>query len=73
MTLGISTSLFTQIHVLISLIGIASGFVVLFGRLEELNRLRRHHRRDRVLVDQLRMRITPQQDAEIVEPSDNSL
>jgi hypothetical protein len=30
MTLGISTSLFTQIHVLISLIGIASGFVVLY-------------------------------------------
>src|SRR5437868_7736039 len=33
MTLGIPTGLFLQIHVLISLAGIASGFVVLYGLL----------------------------------------
>jgi hypothetical protein len=33
MTWGISTALFTQIHVFLSLIGIASGFVVLFALL----------------------------------------
>src|SRR6185437_8898914 len=48
-------------------------FVVLFRRLEELNRLRRHHGRDRMLVDELRMRVAPQQDAEIVEPGDDPL
>lgn len=31
MILGLSTSTFTTLHVIISLIGIASGFVVLFG------------------------------------------
>jgi hypothetical protein len=31
MILGISTTLFTQIHVAISLIGIATGFIVAFG------------------------------------------
>ncbi|MDR3736794.1 MAG: hypothetical protein P4L10_14825 [Acidobacteriaceae bacterium] len=31
MILGISTTLFTQIHVAISLIGIATGFIVVFG------------------------------------------
>jgi uncharacterized membrane protein SirB2 len=31
MILGMSTSTFTSVHVIISLIGIASGFVVLFG------------------------------------------
>jgi len=33
MTLGIPTGLLLQIHVLISLVGIASGFVVLYGLL----------------------------------------
>jgi hypothetical protein len=33
MILGLSTSTFTLLHVIISLIGIASGFVVLFGLL----------------------------------------
>ena len=33
MTWGIPTSLFLQIHVFISLIGILSGFVVLYGLL----------------------------------------
>jgi len=31
MILGISTHAFTEMHVIISLIGIASGFIVLFG------------------------------------------
>jgi hypothetical protein len=34
MTLGLSLSAFTTLHVVISLIGIASGFVVLYGMLE---------------------------------------
>jgi hypothetical protein len=33
MTFGISTATFLQIHVLISLIGIASGFIVVYGLL----------------------------------------
>jgi hypothetical protein len=33
MTLGISTAMFVQIHVIVSLIGIASGLVVLYGLL----------------------------------------
>ena len=33
MTLGLSLSAFTTLHVVISLIGIASGFVVLYGML----------------------------------------
>jgi len=31
MILGMSTAVFTQLHVLISLVGIVTGFVVLFG------------------------------------------
>jgi hypothetical protein len=31
MILGMSVAVFTQVHVAISLIGIASGFVVIFG------------------------------------------
>jgi hypothetical protein len=38
-----------------------------------MDRLAGHDGRDRVLVDQLRMTVTPQQDAEIVEPRDNPL
>src|SRR5690349_9912485 len=52
---------------------IRSGFVALFARLEELDGLRRHDRRDRVLVDKLRMRIAPEQYAEIVEPGNDAL
>src|SRR5215470_5782448 len=48
-------------------------FFALFAGLEELHRLRRHHGRDRVLVDQLRMRVAPQQHAEVVEPGDDAL
>jgi hypothetical protein len=33
MVLGMSTSTFTLVHVVLSLIGIAAGFVVLFGLL----------------------------------------
>ena len=33
MILGMSTSTFTLVHVILSLIGIAAGFVVLFGLL----------------------------------------
>ena len=42
-------------------------------RLEELNRPGGHHRGDRVLVDELRMRVAPQQHGEIVEPRDDAL
>ena len=31
MMLGMSLSTFTQVHVIISLIGIVSGFIVMFG------------------------------------------
>ena len=41
--------------------------------LEQLQRRRRHDRRDRVLVDELRMTVPAQQDAEIVEPGDHAL
>jgi hypothetical protein len=34
MILGMSTATFTQVHVIISLIGIATGFIVLFGLLQ---------------------------------------
>jgi hypothetical protein len=42
-------------------------------RFEELNRMGRHYRRDRVLVDKLRMSIAAQQQAEIVEPGNDAL
>src|SRR3546814_9183870 len=35
--------------------------------------MRRHHRRDRVLVDELRLAVAAQQQREIVEPGDDSL
>ena len=35
------------------------GFPILLARLEQLDRLPGHHRRDRVLVHELRMRVTP--------------
>ena len=51
--------------------------IVLLYRLssliEQLDRLNRHDRRNRMLVDKLRMVIAFEQNAEIVEPGDNSL
>src|SRR5258708_22184978 len=49
------------------------GLFTLFVRLEELHRLCRHHRGDRVLVDELGMGVPAQQHAEIVEPGDDAL
>src|SRR3954471_7873220 len=40
---------------------------------EQLDRSARHDGRYRVLVDKLRMTVAPKQQAEIVEPGDNSL
>src|ERR1700761_9045655 len=39
----------------------------------QLDRSQRHHRRDRVLVDQLGLAVPPEQDAEIIEPGDVAL
>src|SRR5262245_36680617 len=38
------------------------------GPFEQLDRMTRHDRRDRVLVDQLRMPVPSQQHAEVIEP-----
>src|SRR5690606_36577260 len=43
------------------------------GRVEQLERARRHDGRDRVLVDQLHVTIPAQQNREIVEPADDAL
>src|SRR6516164_2568071 len=40
----------------------------LLGAFEQLDRMTRHNRRDRVLVDELGMPVASQQDAEIIEP-----
>src|SRR5215469_1010137 len=53
--------------------GVKLEFAAFLARLEQLHRLRRHHGRDGVLVDKLRMRVAPQQHAEIVEPGDDAL
>ena len=45
----------------------------LFAAFEQLDRMTRHDGRDRVLVDELRMPIPPQQHAKIVEPGHNAL
>jgi hypothetical protein len=53
-----------------------SGLVVwplVLDRFEHLDRMTGHDRRDRVFVDQLRVAIAPQQDAEIVKPRDDAL
>jgi hypothetical protein len=42
-------------------------------RLEHLDRLTRHDRGDCVLVDKLRMAVAAEQNAEIVEPGDDTL
>jgi hypothetical protein len=44
-----------------------------FTSLEHLNWTRRHDRRNRMLVDQLRMAIAPQKKAKIIEPGHKSL
>ena len=41
--------------------------------IEQLNRLDRHHRRNRMLVDKLRMIVALEKDTEIIEPGDDSL
>ena len=50
-----------------------SGLIFLSTALEQLNRRRRHDRRDRVFVDELGMRVAAQQHAEIIEPGDVAL
>src|SRR5690242_13187135 len=50
-----------------------SDFFRRLSGLEELDRRRRHHCGDRVLVDELRMGVAAQQDAEIIEPGDDAL
>ena len=40
---------------------------------QERDRTARHNCRDGVFVDKLRMAITPQENAEIIEPGDDSL
>src|ERR1700734_2762766 len=52
--------------------GSMSGRAV-FDRLEHRNRTGRHDRRDCVLIDKLRVSIATQQDAEIIEPSNEAL
>ena len=44
-----------------------------FGPFEQLDRMTRHDRRDRMLVDELRMAVATQQHAEIVEPCHDAL
>src|SRR5581483_2387277 len=64
------------IGILVASARLQSGFVSggrLFGALEQLDRMTRHDRRDGVLVDQLRVAIPPQQDAEIIEPRHHAL
>src|SRR5260370_16507695 len=46
---------------------IRSGFVALFARLEELDGLRRHSRRDRLLVTNLRVAVAPKQYPQLFE------
>src|SRR3546814_3366044 len=43
------------------------------SRIEQLDRTRRHHRRDGMLVDQLHVAVPAQQHREIVEPADDAL
>ncbi len=51
----------------------AFALVALLDVVEQLNGLTRHDRGNRVLVDELRVAVTAQQDAEIVEPADDPL
>ena len=54
----------------------ALGFIPgrrFFTAFEQLDRVTRHDGRDRVLVDELGMTVPPQQDAEIIKPSDHAL
>src|SRR3546814_3005390 len=43
------------------------------SRIEKLDRARRHHRRDGMLVDQLHVTVPAQQHREVVEPADDAL
>src|SRR5262249_9264176 len=45
----------------------------LLGPFEQLDRMTRHDRRDRVFVDQLRVPVATQKDAEIIEPGHDAL
>ena len=45
----------------------------LLGAFEQLDRMTRHDRGDRVLVDELRMTVSSQQHAKIIEPRDHAL
>src|SRR5262249_17986858 len=45
----------------------------LLGALEELDRMTRHDRRYGVLIDELRVPISPQQHAEVIEPGNDAL
>src|SRR6185437_8647738 len=51
----------------------ALGFVAFLAGFEELDRLRRHHGRDRMLVDELRVGVAAKQNAEVIEPSNDTL
>jgi hypothetical protein len=46
---------------------------MLLGSFKHLNRVARHYGGDRVFVDELRVTITPQQYAKIVEPGHHAL
>jgi hypothetical protein len=49
------------------------GLPLVLARLKHLYGVSGHDRRDGVFVDELRMPVAPQQQAEIVEPGDDSL
>ena len=49
------------------------GGALRLGCVEQLDRRARHHRADRVLVDQLGMPVPAQQDGKVVEPGDDAL
>src|SRR6478609_3287917 len=51
----------------------AKSVLVRFLGLEQLHRMAGHDRRDRMLVNELRMTVTPQKHAEIIEPGDDAL
>eukprot|EP01012_Entosiphon_sulcatum_P012987 TRINITY_DN18264_c0_g2_i1.p1 TRINITY_DN18264_c0_g2~~TRINITY_DN18264_c0_g2_i1.p1 ORF type:complete len:114 (-),score=16.66 TRINITY_DN18264_c0_g2_i1:365-706(-) len=52
---------------------VAKSVLVRFLGFEQLHGMAGHDGRDRVLVDQLRVTVTAQQHAEIVEPGDDAL
>jgi hypothetical protein len=52
---------------------VKSGFLAFLAAVKQLQGAGRHDRRDCMLVNQLGMRITPQQNGKIVEPGHNAL